>query len=627
MISRWSQAWLGFGLVVAIFCVPLFVGLGETDMRNDESIYSYSVERILETGEWLTPRAIPGDGPFYEKPPLKFWLTAAGMRAGLLPRDERGMRLLDALLGAIAFGYIYWLGVELGGAACGIVALLVLFTLDPIVFDHGLRSNNMEAAVVLGYCGGVFHFNRWRASRTRPAARAHAFAVAAYFTLAFMTKFVAALFLPVVCVAALAWVPEDRRRQFGRWREWALPVMATVAAIVPWFAYETFQGGRDFWNVIFGAHILTRFTSSLDPSHLHPWYFYVLQTWKELGYSHSQFIAAAGLAVLLAAAFWRSTFLVRLIVVWGILPVVAISLGTSKLIHYAFPFWPPLGLGAGYAFSEAARLFDRWIGPPVVAWFTRAAPGWTGRSSGARRFRALLIGIAAVSIFVAAWTAIIGPVTITAGGHRLFRNGTVLRPVVFAAVVATVGGYTATVTRMVGILILSLLLPFRTYMDEMHKLSRVDHPLRSLRDCMLGPAAAAGGAGAGVFAASPDELAHPYYFYLRKTGPWTEATAFSPADVLVHVDARGRQTPVIVAARDYRTLLAAAASRDPRMRDGWPALDDQALMRFQQVLRAGVEPERPVVVLLPGPFQVCRDPMIAAAARPAAGVAIGGHSP
>ena len=34
-------------LVLIAFCVPLFIGLGSTDLGNDEAIYSYAVESIL----------------------------------------------------------------------------------------------------------------------------------------------------------------------------------------------------------------------------------------------------------------------------------------------------------------------------------------------------------------------------------------------------------------------------------------------------------------------------------------------------------------------------------------------------------------------------------------------------
>ena len=215
----WSTV-VGTIAVLWLFCAPLFVGLGNSDLANDEAIYSYAVDRILETGEWLTPRLIPYDGPFLEKPPLKFWALAGAMQAGLLPRGEFGLRFLDALFGATAFLYVFWLGRRLAGPVCGVVAVLVLFTHSQLLFEHGLRSNNMEAALFLAYCGGAYHFSRWAEDASRPRRTLHVFAVAAYVTLGFMTKFVAVLFLPLVCVAAVAWRSDSSERLRSGWRDW-----------------------------------------------------------------------------------------------------------------------------------------------------------------------------------------------------------------------------------------------------------------------------------------------------------------------------------------------------------------------------------------------------------------------
>lgn len=171
---------LPIALVILVFGVPLFLGLGAADMQNDESIYSYAVQRILETGDWLLPRTIPDDFPFLEKPPLKFWIVAAPMAAGVLRPDELGMRAWDALFGATSFVYVFLLGRSLGGAVCGGTAVLVLFSLPSLVFEHGLRSNNMEASLLLAYCGGLYHFARWLQSSSSSRPASHAAAVVAY---------------------------------------------------------------------------------------------------------------------------------------------------------------------------------------------------------------------------------------------------------------------------------------------------------------------------------------------------------------------------------------------------------------------------------------------------------------
>ena len=97
-LTSWS-ARLGLVFVAGLFCIPLFIGLSGWDLRNDEAIYSYAVDRVLETGDWLTPRSIPTDEPFLEKPPLKFWLVAGAMRLGLLPFDDFGMQSRSARSG------------------------------------------------------------------------------------------------------------------------------------------------------------------------------------------------------------------------------------------------------------------------------------------------------------------------------------------------------------------------------------------------------------------------------------------------------------------------------------------------------------------------------------------------
>ncbi len=459
--SRGATFWLGLLLVLGLFALPLLVGLNEPEMRNDEAIYSYAVERILDTGNWLTPRSIPNDGPFLEKPPLKFWITAAGIKSGLLPNNDKGLRWFDALFGGIAFVYIFLIGCRLSGPTCGVVAVLVLFTLDPLLFEHGLRSNNMEASLFLAYCGGLYHFIRWTESDPG-RGRLHAFIIAGYFALAFMTKFVAALFLPMIAMVALLWRPGGWTMARRRWPEWVLPALGVIVVTAPWFIYQSRVHADEFWQTIFGVHVFKRFTAWLDPGHLHPWHFYFTQTWLEIGASHSQVLVGLGLVRLAVAAVRNESWVARLVLVWGLLPTALISAGTSKLLHYEYPFWPLVGLSAGFAFAWILAEVERH-GPAISEWFARLRPRRAAvLSQRSHRVRAVLIGIASVAFALALWTAFVGAVRIEIGGTTIFRNSSFLRPAFVGAVLLWLVQQTRTVLRLVAAFGLALLLPLST---------------------------------------------------------------------------------------------------------------------------------------------------------------------
>lgn len=200
---------LGLLIVLLAFCLPLFVGLGSSDLRGDEAIYSFGVDRALETGSWAIPRSSPHEeAPFLEKPPLKIWLVTAGIAVGLLPHDKFGLRFWDAVAGSLVFVYVFLLGCRLAGPACGLTAACVLFA-DVDLFTDALRRNNTDSLLILSLCAGIYHYLRWldlaRGAATSPStagrARRHAAAVAVLFAVGFMTKFVAAIFLPMILLA------------------------------------------------------------------------------------------------------------------------------------------------------------------------------------------------------------------------------------------------------------------------------------------------------------------------------------------------------------------------------------------------------------------------------------------
>ncbi|HKW03433.1 MAG TPA: hypothetical protein VJN96_26650 [Vicinamibacterales bacterium] len=614
--SRSTTFWVGALLVLVLFSLPLFFGLNEPEMRSDEAIYSYAVERILDSGDWLTPKSIPGEQPFLEKPPLKFWLVAGGIKSGLLPNNDAGLRWFDGLFGAIGFFYIFLIGCRLSGPTCGVVAALALFALDPLIFEHGLRSNNMEASVFLSYCGGLYHFMRWAEGAPGRARRGHAFAVGAYFVLGFMTKFVAAAFLPMIGVVSLLWRPGGFKTLKEGWRDWVLPIVAVLAVTAPWFIYETRLYGSMFWQTIFGVHVFKRFTSFLDPSHLHPWHYYFSWTWREVVYASEQILVGAGLVRLLVAAVRGETWTARVVLVWGVLPLALISVGTSKLGHYAYPFWPPLGLGAGLAFAWVLSVLERRVEPAVAGWLARLTPKRAATWSQPRsRVRTVLLSIAGVLMAIALWTLFISPVHLGVGSVTLFSNSSFLRPAFAAVFLFWLAGQARSLLRLAAAVALAFVLPLATYLDKVHRIGKVDHPIRAARDCIKDLDAGNTAVGHGVYAAAAD-LHWAYYFYLARIDTFTAAPQFSLDDTLARLTVPGQQTPVIIQRPDYDTLAATVPPLLVTAPDAPPPPPDEYTPLRTTLTKGAVAFDDNVAMLLPGPFQACAAPMLDADGHP-----------
>ncbi len=607
-VARRAGAWWPDALAVCaiglLFCLPLFVGLGGRDLENDEAIYAYAIDRVLETGDWLTPRSIPDDISFLEKPPLKFWMVAAPMRAGLVPRDEVGFRFVDALTGAAAFLYVFLLGRRLAGPLCGFIAVLVLFTQWQLVFVHGLRSNNMESALLLCYCGGVFHFARWVEGVSVRVRSRDAIGVAAYFVLGFMTKFVAACFLPLVCLLALAWRTDGRHIASTRWREWITPTLVVAFATVPWFVYQTVESGLGLWRVMAGQHVLTRFTGALDPRHLRPWHFYFTEEWGELHRSGSHIIVAAGLCAM-AFASWRGRpWLARLLIVWSVVPLLIISAGTSKLFHYAYPFLPPLALGAGFiaaaSLQKIAGLLPGAVRPcevphRLVEELRRIPQRW--------RRGAMVLG--ALAFCAGAWTAMTGGFEIEIGGVRILKSSSVVRTALAMVALWAAAGRAALAVRAALALAIIAVLPWHAYGLTLTYLHASNHPLRALRDCARSVQTLDRHAVSGVYNAATEMESHSYFYYLRTLGPWQAAGADRSSELLRRLVDPKAQTPVTMSEADYDTWRQGSGLSDVLHATGRQP--------------SGVAPDPSLIILLPGPYEACVSPAVMAGGQPVGG--------
>jgi 4-amino-4-deoxy-L-arabinose transferase-like glycosyltransferase len=584
---RLSRLWLA--LVLVAFCLPLFVGLGRPDLETDEAIYSFAVDRILEIGDWLEPKSSPSETEvFLEKPPLKFWMVAAPIKAGVLPHNEFGLRFIDAAAASAAFAYVFAVGSVLAGSVCGAVAVFLLFIHDPLLMAHGLRTNNMEASLVLSYCAGVFHFLRWSALDDPRRRRRHALWAGLFFVLGFMTKFVAALFLPFTLGLAALAAPRVRRRLLEDWRTWLGVAGVVVALCAPWFVYAQVRFGRQLWETILGEHVLRRMTQFLDPTHVHPWNWYFQQMWIEFGLERIQWLIGAGSLLLFVQTLRRRWFEGAVVLMWAAVPLAIISAGTSKLYHYAYPFLPPLTLGAGYLVALVVMLAPVPL-RRVLEWLEdRLAGAWPAltRAAGRPGVRSVASAVVVAAAAIAIAAVAVGGLRMDIGGVAVKSSG-VLRPAMLILLLGLATRTSARLGRLVVALVVFNAMPLAAYRGQLERLPDGKHPMRTAAACVLSVQAESG-RSAGILIDMPEGIWHPLYYYFRRIQPI--AYAATPLDPSIDRYLRDPASPrpILIDEQTWREYVA--------QRKGSSADD---------VVSPPMVPFLNTLLLLPGPYARC----------------------
>ena len=301
-------------------------------MLPDEGRYVGVAWEMMRSGDWLTPTL--NGLPYFHKPPLFYWITAASMSlfgVGELP--ARAAPLLGAWAGAMAvflFLRRWW------GTSAALLALVVLLA-QPLFYIGGQFANlDMLVAgcitvTILLLAHAALAYERQESFRWPLAA---GYAAAAVGVLA---KGLIGFVLPALVVGA--WLLVRRR-----WR--------TVVALVSPAGAAVFLAITAPWFVA----MQSRFAGFLD-------YFFVVQHFRRFaagGFNNVQplwFYPAVVVALTLPWLPWLRPQLDRarlsdplrgdvrwLMVLWFVLVVAFFSIPASKLVGYVLPAVAPLAV-------------------------------------------------------------------------------------------------------------------------------------------------------------------------------------------------------------------------------------------------------------------------------------------
>jgi 4-amino-4-deoxy-L-arabinose transferase-like glycosyltransferase len=330
--------WLLVAIVALLAGWTLFWQLGRGSLNDwDEATYAEVAHEMVQTGDWLTPRW--NGFPYHEKPPLMYWLMAAGLRVGLSP--ELAVRLPAACAGAIVILLTLLLGRALFCTWTGITAATLLLIASTAWWSNLVqlsRQGMMDVPLTALTLWTLLH---WWHGRSRPRRWLW---IGLSLGLAVLVKsFQAIPIILIVATIALFDVPASWL--FARSHRKRALIAAGLAIIVflPWNTAQLYLHGRDFVE----GYALIHFKKIARVESVSRGSSYYLEAlndavphWWVLGVPAMLF------------AIWRliSTGDRRalLLLAWLGIPFVLYSLAATKLPWYIVVAHPAIALGVAW---------------------------------------------------------------------------------------------------------------------------------------------------------------------------------------------------------------------------------------------------------------------------------------
>jgi 4-amino-4-deoxy-L-arabinose transferase-like glycosyltransferase len=334
-------------LATLLACIVLLTLLGHKPLTNwDEGIYAEISREMLSLGP-LVPHW--NYQPWFEKPPLMFWITAAFFK--IFGVTDFWARAGSAFSGVAIVALLHsWLARRNDILAAWFSTLILLSTFG---FLHVCRAGEMDVLLSLGCCIALCGLtsiqdrnpNGW-------------YLFWAGLAIALMTKGAACI---VLIIAALLFAKLERWNSTRFGRSCWLGLSLFLIAVLPWHLYMIHRFGSSFLTEYLGFHVLSRATHQIE-EHITHWWYYL---WVLL-------ISAAPFALLFPFATVDS-FRRRELRAWAIFALVVIGFFTvvqTRLPHYIAPAYPALALLTSVFLAGRLREFQRRSRHSLVTFWT-----------------------------------------------------------------------------------------------------------------------------------------------------------------------------------------------------------------------------------------------------------------
>ena len=319
----------------------LLINLGKGSLSSwDEAFYAEVSREITESGNWidLTWTGVP----WSDKPPLYMWMTACFYK--IFGINEFSARFFSAIAGIFTVIFTYLLGTKIFSRKTGFLAAVMLASTYHFLWFA--RSGTLDVTFTLFTLSSVYFFLLSEEKRT------HIIYSFICFSLAFLTKGVGALLIPVILGSYVI-----------IWRKWYLifnryaffGVFTSLVILSSWYIPAYLNYGSFFIKNHFLKNLVTRTTGAMD-GHYGNWITYInviLYKAKPWG-----MVGLISLPFLLIETIKKRNTHNSLLIIWAIVTFCIFSAAKTKLHWYIMPIYPAIMIIGAWGIEKILRKFS-----------------------------------------------------------------------------------------------------------------------------------------------------------------------------------------------------------------------------------------------------------------------------
>ncbi len=361
---------LALARLAAMALVPL--------LDTTEARYAEIARKMVELKDWVTPWHDYGV-PFWGKPPLSYWLTAASLKTFGI--NEFAARLPHFVVLALIAALVWQLARRRAGSEATIAVTLLA---SSALFFVSAGAVMTDGPLVLGATMSLYGF--WLAMAAPPAGRPSRSGWWFFAGIAVGLLAKGPLVLVLVGLPLMAWLTISRRwSQLWQRLPWIGGSIMVLVIALPWYVLAELRTPGFLEYFLVGEH----------------WHRFVTPGWTgdRYGGAHAHrmgtiwvYALAALLpwSVLLPIAAWRwrkdpvgetapgEREWVRYLLCWALTPMVFFTVAGNIIWTYVLPAMPAAALltATWLARRPRGQLVDRWLGAGLALAVAAVAAGW-----------------------------------------------------------------------------------------------------------------------------------------------------------------------------------------------------------------------------------------------------------